>query len=93
MRRRALVIGLALACLGAGTASGGKSGNAKSAGDVTGSLSPSGGGGGHGGGSVGAGRSLVVDPRHAPPLDPQRKVSEQDCTKPVDDARGNLKCK
>ena len=34
-----------------------------------------------------------VDPRNPPPLAADRKVSEQDCTKPVDLTRGNLKCK
>ena len=33
------------------------------------------------------------DPRRAPPLDPERKVSEQDCTKPLDLSAGNLRCK
>ena len=33
------------------------------------------------------------DPRHAPALAPDRKVSEQDCTRPVDFSAGNLKCK
>lgn len=28
-----------------------------------------------------------------PPLDPSRKVSEQDCTKPIDPTLGNLRCK
>jgi hypothetical protein len=28
-----------------------------------------------------------------PPLDPSRKVSEQDCTKPIDWSAGNLRCK
>jgi hypothetical protein len=28
-----------------------------------------------------------------PPLDPSRKVSEQDCTKPIDAVLGNLRCK
>ena len=46
---------------------------------------------GHGGGG-GGGRERI-DPRHVPPLDPDRTVSEQDCTKPVDLTRGNLKCK
>jgi hypothetical protein len=44
---------------------------------------------GHGGGS-GLQR---VDPREAPPLDPKREVTEQDCTKPLDLTKGNLKCK
>ena len=45
------------------------------------------------GGGGGGGRMLREDPRRAPPLDPDRKVSEQDCTKPVDLSIGNLKCK
>jgi hypothetical protein len=40
-----------------------------------------------------AGRALYGDPRYAPPMDPRREVSEQDCTKPVDLTRGNLKCR
>ena len=44
---------------------------------------------GHGGGT---GRPLN-DPRQVPALDPKREVTEQDCTKPVDLTRGNLKCK
>jgi len=31
--------------------------------------------------------------RPVPELDPDRKVTEQDCTKPVDLTKGNLKCK
>jgi hypothetical protein len=45
---------------------------------------------GRGGGS---GRALYRDPRRAPPLDPDRRVSEQDCTKPLDLSAGNIKCK
>jgi hypothetical protein len=48
-------------------------------------------GGGSGGG--GGGRRPYADPRKAPPLDPKRKVSEQDCSRPVDLNAGNLKCK
>ncbi len=44
---------------------------------------------GHGGGT-GVQR---IDPRQVPPLDPKREVTEQDCTKPIDLTRGNLKCK
>jgi uncharacterized lipoprotein len=29
----------------------------------------------------------------APPMDPKRKVAEQDCSKPVAVAEGNLRCK
>lgn len=46
---------------------------------------------GHGGGS---GRhDPRIDERNAPALAPDRKVSEQDCSKPVDVSAGNLKCK
>ena len=45
-------------------------------------------------GAHGSGRALYVDPRRAPEMAPERKVEEQDCTKPLDlAARGNLKCK
>jgi hypothetical protein len=44
-------------------------------------------------GGGGTGRTLYRDPRRAPPLDPDRKVSEQDCTKPLDLNAGNIKCK
>jgi hypothetical protein len=40
-------------------------------------------GGGHG----------RVEPRAAPPLASDRKVQEQDCTKPIDWSAGNVKCK
>jgi hypothetical protein len=45
-----------------------------------------------GGGGGGGGRAYL-DPRKAPPLDPGRKVNEQDCSKPIDLNAGNLKCK
>jgi hypothetical protein len=37
----------------------------------------------------------VYDDRELKPkkLDPNRKISEQDCTKPIDHAQGNLRCK
>ena len=44
-------------------------------------------------GSGGGGGRSYMDPRKAPPLDPSRKVNEQDCSKPVDLFSGNLKCK
>jgi hypothetical protein len=48
--------------------------------------------------TVGVGRAggtsgLYRDPRRAPAMAPDRKVTEQDCTKPVDLTQGNLKCK
>lgn len=39
------------------------------------------------------GSGQLQDPRKAAPLDPKRKVNEQDCSKPVDFSAGNLKCK
>jgi len=36
---------------------------------------------------------MVKDREAVPPLDPKRKVSEQDCSQPVDIAGGNLMCK
>jgi hypothetical protein len=30
---------------------------------------------------------------YAPPMDRERKISEQDCSKPLDLDRGNLRCK
>ena len=36
----------------------------------------------------------VYDDRelHTQPLDPSRKVADQDCSKPVDLSKGNLRC-
>ena len=31
--------------------------------------------------------------RKPPEMDPSRKVSEQDCTRPLDFTRGNIRCK
>jgi hypothetical protein len=36
---------------------------------------------------------LHRDPRGARELAPDRKISEQDCSKPVDLSAGNLRCK
>ncbi|HXM80676.1 MAG TPA: hypothetical protein VN929_01995 [Burkholderiales bacterium] len=44
---------------------------------------------GHGGGA----NRRFYDPRNPPPLDPGRKVAEQDCSKPIDLEAGNLRCK
>src|SRR5262245_3748783 len=41
--------------------------------------------------------AAVADPQdgvYVPPMDPKRKVNEQDCTRPIDtDGRGNLLCR
>ena len=44
---------------------------------------------GHGGGNSQQREEL----RNPPPLDPKREITEQDCSKPVDLTKGNLKCK
>ena len=49
--------------------------------------------GGGGGSFSNTGRATYRDSRSAPPLEEKRKVSEQDCTKPVDPTSGNLRCK
>ena len=67
-------------------ASGGK-------GKSLGSVADSGHGSTGGGGGGSTGRRMYVDPRKAPPLDESRKVSTQDCSKPVDLTAGNLRCK
>lgn len=43
----------------------------------------------HGGG----GGRRYEDPRRAPPMDPKRRINEQDCTRPIDLTAGNLRCK
>jgi hypothetical protein len=43
--------------------------------------------------SAGSAANPMTQDAHVPPLDPNRKVSEQDCSKPVEIAAGNLMCK
>jgi hypothetical protein len=50
-------------------------------------------GGGGGGSFSSTGRTTYRDSRSAPPLEEKRKVSEQDCSKPIDLTSGNLRCK
>ena len=38
-------------------------------------------------------RDYAFSSRRAPEMDPNRKVSEQDCTKPLDYSLGNIRCK
>jgi hypothetical protein len=64
----------------------GKGGAPFAASATTSSTSTTSGGGG-------GNRVTRIDPRQPPPLDPERKVTEQDCTKPVDLTAGNLRCK
>lgn len=77
-----LVASLAFAKEG-GIARGSQSGSASAA---TGGTRTSGGGGGS---TMRGG----LGQRQPPPLDPARKVSEQDCSKPIDPQAGNLRCK
>jgi hypothetical protein len=41
----------------------------------------------------GGGMHARQDPRKDPPLATDRKVNEQDCSKPIDWSAGNVKCK
>ena len=89
--RRFLVFAalISFICLGQAAAGNGKGGK-------LGFSSDSGHGntGGGGGGAFSTtGRTTYRDPRSAPPLEERRKVTEQDCTKPVDMSSGNLRCK
>jgi hypothetical protein len=45
----------------------------------------------HSGG--GGGMSGRLNPRNVPPLATERRIHEQDCSKPVDWSSGNVKCK
>ena len=47
----------------------------------------------HGGGGGSSMRGGMGELRPAPQMDPARKVTEQDCSKPVDLQGGNLRCK
>jgi flagellar biosynthesis GTPase FlhF len=40
-----------------------------------------------------AGCSSKPQEAYAPPMDPKRKVSEQDCSRPIDTSDGNLMCR
>jgi hypothetical protein len=91
----AFILGSAAAAGGKGGVKGGKTGAVLGAAPTT---VPAQTASGHGGGSavLGAGvaaGTVYANPRQVPPMDPARDVSEQDCTKPVDLTRGNLKCK
>ena len=39
------------------------------------------------------GRDPLGDPRRPPPMAPDRKVNEVDCTQPIDYSLGNIRCK
>ena len=43
--------------------------------------------------SHGGGMHNRMDPHKVPPLAGDRKVHEQDCTKPIDWSAGNVKCR
>jgi hypothetical protein len=85
MRVLLFAISVFFLCSVEAASSGGKAGKLGSVADS--------GHGGTGGGSSSTGRTRYQDPRKAPPLEETRKVSEQDCSKPVDLSAGNLRCK
>ena len=83
MKKTALAV--ALVALGLGAAGAAGRGKVAAAPSVT-----------HAASSVrigGSSNRMAQDPRTAPPLDPARRVNEQDCTKPVELSAGNLRCK
>jgi hypothetical protein len=92
-----LALGLASAAPAAGqggisssaaSSSAASTGAGASGGVTAGGSTPAAGGGAakrSGGGMYGIYRS-------APPLDPARKINEQDCTKPIVHDAGNLRC-
>ena len=80
----------------ASAAPGGKSGKSAPVFRAASSAPAAGAGSSAGGHATGTavGRALYIDPRRVPEMAPERKVEEQDCTKPLDlAAGGNLKCK
>jgi hypothetical protein len=86
-------LGLAFAAPAAGK--GGRSSSAASSGAMgagrfaSGSSSAS----ARGGSTNRTGGGMYGIYRSAPELDPKRKISEQDCTKPIVHDGGNLRCK
>lgn len=85
MRALLFAISIFLLCSAEAATSGGKGGKL--------GFSSDSGHGGTGGGGSSTGRTMVRDPRKAPPLEENRKVTEQDCSKAVDLQAGNLRCK
>jgi hypothetical protein len=43
--------------------------------------------------STGSGELMDADTRRVPEMAPDRKVNEQDCTRPIDMSAGNIRCK
>jgi len=87
MKWLALILIPAVAIGAPASVSGGKSGGMLSSAPTSTSQTIQ---TGHGGGS---GRLREEELRNPPPLDPKREITEQDCSKPVDLTKGNLKCK
>ena len=84
-----LAVLISFVCLGQAASSGGKGGKLGFSSDSGHGNT----GGGAGGSFSTTGRSTYREHRPAPPLEEKRKVSEQDCTKPIDPSSGNLRCK
>ena len=87
MKWLALLLAPTLAIGAPASVSGGKAGGLPSSATTTTSQTTQ---TGHGGGSSNQQREELRNP---PPLDPKREITEQDCSKPVDLTKGNLKCK
>jgi hypothetical protein len=74
---------------GANSSSAASSGTTAAGGSASGGSSASAGGGSTN--RTGGGMNGIYRP--APELDPKRRISEQDCTKPIVHDAGNLRCK
>ncbi len=95
-----LMFGLGLASVTPAEGKGGSSTSATSSAAASsgatgaGRVASSGSSASAGGGSANrAGGGMYGVHRPAPELDPKRRISEQDCTKPIVHDTGNLRCK
>jgi hypothetical protein len=89
-----LVFAAAAAGKDGSAASAGASSTASTGAKGTGRLAAGASGVAAGGGSAPrAGGGMYGSHRPAPALDPERRISEQDCTKAIVNDGGNLRCK
>jgi hypothetical protein len=90
-----LVFALGLASMGPAAGKSGNSSSATSSGAMGTGRSASGRSTAspRGGSTNRTGGGMYSTFRRAPPLDPKRKISEQDCTKPIVHDAENLRCK
>lgn len=89
-----LMFALGLACAASGAGKGGSSATTARSGETAaGRPPPSASSVPVGGSNRRAGGGMYGAYAAAPKLDPKRKISEQDCTRPIVHDGGNLRCK